>query len=240
MIKNKTLYFLCFISILCFLLIPASVFASGGDGTGNGDGSGQGKNKDIVLTLESSSIKNNSSDVAVNEVFQLNFNKNVCNITTLSNNKMCFHLTDINGNSVPIKIIFPDTQLQQKYKRQVFIIPQQDLESNSQYRIAIDRTLCAKNGTTIDDAHTITFTTGSNITDNENRILKSLGDNIVTYETSYNETEDSVPLNKAGLDEAADEPVLDTGAVAKLAVIILIFVIIAFSIILVLLKRRKE
>ena len=238
MINNKLLCRII-IAVLLATLIPTVAFADGGDGSGDGDGKGLGENKDIVLTLENSSVSDNASNVAINETIQLDFNKNICNITVLANNKMCFHLTDGNGDAVPIKLIFPDDQVQQDYKRQVFIIPQQDLESNSRYRIAVDNTLTAKNGTLIDNAHTITFTTGSNRTNAENKALKKLGENIVTYETAYSETGDSVPVNKNGLDENSGKSEHNTAFIAKAATIAIILIIVIFTSILIFFRRKK-
>lgn len=241
MTKNKSLYYLFITIIIIFLLsTPLAVFAGNGDGSGKGDGSGLGKNKDIALTLESSSVKNNEVNIAINETFQLNFNKNICNVTVLSNNKMCFHLTDESGIAVPIKLVFPDTQVQQDHKKEVFIIPAEDLDPNTQYRISVDSTLSAKNGTYIDNAHTITFTTGTERTNKENKILKKLGDNIITYETAYSETADSVPINKSDLDSVADDTDSGIGHVAVIAAIALIAIIIIFTVFIIISKRRKE
>lgn len=243
MVKNKSLYYLFIaITVVIFLSAPCQSFAGsgGGDDSGNGDGSGKGKNKDIVLTLESGSVKNNASNVHLNETFQLNFNKNVCNVTVLAHNKMCFHLTDESGATVPIQLIFPDTQVQRDYKREVFIIPTQDLAPNTQYRISVDSTLSAKNGTYIDNAHTITFTTGTKRTDKENKILKNLGENTIVYETSFSETADSVPINKSDLDSVADDTDSGIGHVAVIAAIALIAIIIIFTVFIIISKRRKE
>ena len=68
--------------ILCIIMAFASapVFADNGDGTGDGDGYGNGKNRDIPLTLESASVSDGARDVALNETFQLDFNKNICSL----------------------------------------------------------------------------------------------------------------------------------------------------------------
>lgn len=237
--KIKSFRSILIIAVLVCLLIPSFVSADGGDGSGDGDGQGLGKNKNIALTLEKSSVPDGADNVAVNETIQLDFNKNVCNITVLSNNKMCFHLTDPDGNAVPIRLIFPDDQVQHDYKKQVFIIPQQDLKSNTQYRISVDSTLLAKNGTGIDNAHTVTFTTGTERTDTENRILKKLGDYTVTYETSYSETEDSVPVNKDDLDDISEDTGTDAATIARIAAVALIVVIIVFTAVFIIIRRRK-
>lgn len=239
MLKHKKTHVITLLICLLLMLNAAPVFASGGDGSGKGDGSGLGENKDIELTLVCSSVPDQAADVALNETIQLDFNKNICNITVLSNNKTCFHLTDADGNAVPIKLIFPDTQLQQDYKHEVFIIPKEDLKSNSKYRISVDSTLTANNGTLIDNAHTVTFTTGTERTDRENKILKKLGDYTVTYETSYSENENSVPVNKDGLDDVSEDNGADTGSIAKIAALALIIIIIIFTAVFIIFKRRK-
>lgn len=235
MLKHKS-HSRLLILFLLLTLVPSWVWAEDGDGSGQG----LGLNKDIALTLVKSSVTDGASDVAVNETIQLDFNKNVCNVTVLADNKKCFHLTDSSGEAVAIRLIFPDDQIQQDYKRQVFIIPQEDLDKDASYRISIDSTLKAKNGTTIDNAHTFTFTTGSSRTDEENQVLKKLGENIVTYETTYGETADSVPVDKSGLDDVSQDRGPDTGSIARIAAIILILVAVAFTAVFFILRRRRE
>ena len=228
--------------ILCILMVFAtsSVFADGGDGTGAGDGSGNGENKDIPLTLISSSVENGDSNVALNETIQLDFNKNICNVTVLANNNLCFHLTDADGNAVAIKLIFPDNQVQKEYRKQVFIQPAEDLKPETGYRIAVDNNLTAKNGTIIDNAHTISFTTGTQSTDKENKILQELDDYVITYETASGENANSVPVNKTGLDDVSEESEPDMASIARIAAIILIVLIIAFTAVFIIIRRKKQ
>lgn len=232
--KRTSIFFMFLCLLLLLTAVPA--FAEGGDGTGGGSG----KNRDIPLTLESASIADGATGVAINETIQLNFNKNICNVTVLSNNKKCFHLTDANGEAVPIKLIFPDNQVQKDYRREVFIQPAEELKKNASYKVSVDSTLKAKNGTTIDNAYVFTFTTGSSRTDRENKILKKLGNFVITYETAYGETADSVPVNKEGLDDVSQEQGPDTGSIAKIAAVVLILLIIAFTIAVVILRRKRE
>lgn len=230
--ENKLLVTFLVSIMMAFTIAPA--FASGGDGTGGGDG----KNRDIPLTLKSCSIENNSEDVPVNPTIQLNFSKNICNITVLPNNKMCFHLSDSQGNSVAIKLIFPDDQVQKKYKREMVIQPVENLEPFTEYRIAVDSTLAAKNGTTIDNAHTVSFTTGDKTTDSQNKMLEKLGDFTTVYETSAGENANSIPVNKEGLDEKSRDS-LSTGSVAFIAGGIFLLLIIGFTVVVIIIKRRK-
>ena len=236
MLKSKRTYAVCFLSLLLLLLTAVPSFAEGGDGTGGGNG----ENKDIPLTLERASIADGQKDVAVNETIQLNFNKNICNVTVLANNKKCFHLTDADGKAAAIRLIFPDNQVQKDYRHEVFIQPAEDLSQNTTYRLSVDRTLQAKNGTTIDNAYVLTFTTGTRRTAEENKILKKLGDFVVTYETAYGETADSVPVNKSGLDDVSQAQEPDTGSIARIAAIILILCVVAFTVIFLVLRRRRK
>ena len=98
----------------------------------------------------------------------------------------------------------------------------------------------AKNGTTIDNAHTITFTTGIQHTDKENKILKELGDYIVTYETASGENANSVPVNKDGLDDVSEESGPDTASIARIAAVVLIVLIIAFTAVFIIIRRKKQ
>ncbi len=236
MFKLKQSMILSLMLVLCLSAGLSPVYAAGGDGTGGGNG----ENRDIPLTLESASIRDGSRDIPVNPTIQLNFNKNICNVLVLSNNKKCFHLTDAKGKAVPIRLIFPDDQVQQGYKRQAFLIPRKNLKENSTYRIAVDRTLMAKNGNTIDNAHTITFTTGSRTVQEENKILKKLGDFTLTYETALGEGADSVPVNTAGLDDISQDQTADTGLMAKIAAASFLILILAFTLVLILLRRKRK
>lgn len=236
MFHKKSSCFMVVILCLLFALNAVSAFAEDGDGTGGGDG----KNRDIPLTLENASIADGAADIAVNETIQLNFNKNICNVTVLANNKTCFHLTDENGTAVPIRLIFPDNQVQKDYRREVFVRPARDLAKNARYRLSVDSTLRAKNGMTMDNAHTLDFITGTRRSDAENKILKKLGQNIITYETAYRETGDSVPVDKSGLDAPSSDRGPAAGTMAKIAAAILILVILGFTAVLFILKRRKE
>lgn len=224
-------------SILCavclFMLSSLSVFAEG-------DGSGSGQNRNIPLALERCSVSDGQTNVSVDETIQLDFNKNICNITVLSNNKTCFHLTDANGDPVSIDLIFPDDQVQRDYRRQVFIRPVSDLQENAPYRLTVDKGLTAKNGTLLSSACSISFTTGSGRSGEENQILKALGQNRIAYETAYEETADSVPVNKEGLDDPAPEEKADTGFLAKIGAAILILLIVGFTVVLRLSKARSS
>ncbi len=231
---SKKTVILSVIICIMFSFTAAFCYAEDGDGTGGGSG----RNRDIPLSLQSSSVKDGADNVALNETVQLDFNKNICNITVLANNKQCFHLTDASGNAIPIKLIFPDNQVQKEYRRQVFIQPLSDLTPESSYRIAVDNTLMAKNGTYIDSACTISFTTGTERTDKENPILRKLGDYTVTYETASGENENSIPVNVSGLDDPEDDTI-STATAAKIAAAVILAVIIFFTALIIRFRRKK-
>lgn len=240
MFKHKRYHYFLTIALLIFALLPSAAFAEGGDGSGGGTGEGLGLNKGTPLTLEQSSISDGSSDVPINPTIQLDFNKNICNVTVLANNKKCFHLTEQDGDAVAIRLVFPDDQVQQDYKRQAFLIPLEELKPDTAYQVAVDHTLTAKNGTTIDNAHRVTFTTGTQRTEQENETLKRLGENIITYETAYQETADSIPVNKTGLDDVSQEQESDTGSIARIAAVVLILIVLIFTVLLFVLRRKRE
>lgn len=223
------------LAVIMILAMPASVvFAAGGDG------SGQGKNKNLPLKLEYSSVADGDEDVYLNETIELDFSKNICNVIVLADNKKCFHLTDVDGNAVAIKLIFPDDQVQHDYKRQVFIAPAEELEPLSDYKLSVDKTLKAKNGKTIDNAYVIEFTTGSETTEEIPEILSELGDYTISYESSLAETADSVPVNIEDLDEEDDQKSVDTGSIAMLIGGIIVVIIVAGTAAVVLVKRKKR
>ena len=222
--------------LLMIFLLSSSVFAAEGDGTGDGSAT----NRDIALTLESSSVKDNSTDVPIDPTIQLDFNKNICNVTVLSNNKKCFHLTHENGITLPIKLIFPDDQVQHDYRREVFIEPLNNLEPNTTYRISVDSTLMAKNGSYIDNAHVITFTTGETTADSTNAILHKLGDYAVTYETSLSETENSVPIDKSSIENDSTNDRMSVDDISRIVIVAIVILIIVFTLIIIIRRRRRR
>lgn len=239
MFKNIK-FFIIFLMIILVTFSGITVLADEGDGSGGNTGSGTGENKDEVLTLTYSSIENGDLNVALDVTIQLDFNKNVCNIGIQPYNKECFHLSDSNGNIVPIYVIFPDDQVQQTYKRQVFIRPIENLAESTEYKLSIDSTLLAKNGTYIDNAHIIRFSTGKHTTNDLCAALDELGDNIMTYETALPETEKSVPIQTpAPTPQTASEPI-KTFDLSRIILIILIVIVVAFSAVIIVRKKHTS
>jgi len=245
---------LCYTVILLLALVSVpfahaastSVDSIGnGAGSGPGNGTGQGKNVGIALTLVSSSVADGDTNVPLDPVIQLNFNKNVVNITVLDNNTKCFHLIDKSGAAVPIKLIFPDDQMQTTYKRNVFIIPKANLQMNAKYELVVDSILRAKNGTGIDNAHTITFTTGAAATGEQNEALLKLGDNIIEYTTALGKTEYSVPreqeVQKPNVtSQPSVKQPMDIDRLSSILLMLITAVFVGASLLFILQKRKGK
>jgi len=214
--------------------MTVAIFANAGDG----DGSGNGINKNISLTLESSFPADNEENVATDTVIQLDFNKNICNVKVVQNNKTCFHLTNSDGNIIPITITFPDDQVQRVYKQQVFITAKNGLKANTQYRVAIDDNIQAKNDTTIDNAHIVEFTTGSKATGKKNKILTYLGKNIQTYSSATAETAASIPKSQDKNLEGNNDNGISTNTIALVSIVFIILAALIFSVVVI--KRKKR
>ena len=162
-----------------------------------------------ALVMASSSIINGESEVPLNPTIQLNFNRNVVNLSVMFTNSDCFIILDSEESTVPIHVIFPDDQVQTTYRNQIFITPQQPLKPHSIYSLIINNTLQARNGEYIDNARVLVFSTSDTFTDEVNPILARLGDDIVSFDTATEPTEASVPVQvstEAATTETAPDP----------------------------------
>lgn len=205
---------------------------------GDGDGSGNGQNKDIPLTLRESVPSDEELNVPLDVTIELYFNKNICNVKVLENNKKCFHLTSEDGEVIPLTITVPDDQVQRTYKRDAFLKPKEPLEPNTRYRVAVDKTLMAKNGRNIDNAHVFEFVTGTETGAPEPEELKTLGGlSIQTFDSALPETEDSVPVSQDELLDGEDEGI-STHTIAIIAVCIILAVITVSAVFAV--RRRRQ
>lgn len=182
-----------------------------------------------ALTLEVSSVADGATDVERDVIIELEFSKNVVNLAVQQNNLACFHLIGPSEEVVPIRVIFPDDQLQQDYKRVIFITPVEPLLANTEYELYIDHNLLAKNSTQIDNLHVISFTTGEG-SGSSNATLTALGDNVVEFTSELGKTEFSVPVQNdlpgAGMVAASiwAEPQHWAAAVVGAAVVLLALV----------------
>ncbi|OPX86447.1 MAG: hypothetical protein A4E53_02880 [Pelotomaculum sp. PtaB.Bin104] len=252
---NKTC--LCYVVLLfltsVFIFTPFSYGAptsvdygeNHGDGSGKGTGTGEGLNAGIALNLVSSSVADGDTGVPLDPVIQLDFNKNVVNVTVLENNSKCFHLIDNSGAPVPVSLIFPDDQLQSTFKRSVFILPKENLKMNSKYELVVDSNLLAKNSTGIDNAYSITFETGAVATGGRNEALLELGNDIIVYNTALAKTEYSVPREKdvPKLDQKTqpiEKQPLDVNKLSSIILIAIAAVFVCATLIFFLQKRKGK
>lgn len=195
-IKHPAAFLFLPLTIIIILLITIPVFAAptrteNPEIIYDDDDESLGRSN-IPLTLVSSTVLDGGRDIPLNPLIQLDFNKNVVNISVNQNNLASYHLADENGNHIAIDVTLPDDQLQSDVKRSVFISPQENLLPESYYILVIDNTLKAKNGTYIDTAYRISFVTGSETQVQSNELLDSLGGNIVTYGSDFPLNENSV------------------------------------------------
>jgi len=141
--------------VILLLLFSAPACSFGADQVGEGGG----QNQDEPLKLVSSSILNNQQNVSVKPVIQLEFSKNVVNMTVAENNKKAFLLTDKKGETVPIQIQMGDDQVDPTIKRLIQIVPEKELNQGETYTLTIQQTLTAKSGAALPEAVRITFET---------------------------------------------------------------------------------
>ena len=202
------------ILVILFMLFSALPAFAAGDGE---------------FSLKSSTVVDGDSNVPLNVVIQLDFTGNVDDITVLPYNRNCFHLLDSNGQPVEILTIFPDTQMQDNYKEQVFITPHESLVPGSSYTLVIDKTLVTKKEMKLDRQYQIHFSTTADTTYIEPvlpQALDDLKDNYLTYEgalplpemvtTAAPEWSESYP-GEAPPETAEDATVAETESVSAMS-----------------------
>lgn len=162
--------------VLFCLFLTLPVLAEGG----SGDGSGGGQN--VPLGLASSNPPDRASNVAVNTLIKLTFNKNVINMSVKDNNVKCFALYN-NGLQVPINVIMADDQIQPEYKREVTVAPQQSLQPGSRYTLKISPELQAKSGAVLGQEAKVSFTTAG-------------GKSVIPKDNSGNTVKPTEPVNQ--------------------------------------------
>lgn len=222
----RILPFILFLVFLC----PAAAFAEDGDGSGGGSGENRGE----ALTLAASFPSDGQTGIPTDVTIELDFNKNICNVTELENNAECVHLTDSQGAPVAAHLLFPDTQVQRELRHEVFLQPDQPLDPNSPYRVLIDDRLRAKNGTTLDRSYVLTFTTGSGTGAEANEKLTGLGDLVISYEAVPAVTSAEDPANDTA--DASDSG-LTSRQLSRLLAMLLIAAVLFFTVVVRRLKR---
>lgn len=151
-IKNKKWIQFVSVLLLVMVLFTSVIFAGNGDGTGGGGGT-------EPVSLASSSPANGATNVSLNTSIHLEFTKNVVNLSVAENNKGCFKLTDSNGKAVGIQILMGDDQLDTTVKKIIDIQPTSSLQNGMKYTLTISGNLMGKNGYTMGNTATVSFTT---------------------------------------------------------------------------------
>lgn len=147
--------------VFCTLLIPVTAYAAGGggDGKGGGNGSGTGSNSG-GLSLTSSTPADGTHDVTLPVQITLTFSNNVVNMTVKDNNLKCFTLSASDGSSIPVDVKMADDQVEPDKKRDVILVPKEELKLNTEYTVTISSELKAKNGDVLGKDVKATFDTG--------------------------------------------------------------------------------
>lgn len=194
--KSSGILFKLFLFLFLAALLPA-LLSTAHAAPGDGNGSSGGKNKNLPLTLRRSVPSDEARQVPLDVTIELYFSKNICNIKVLKHNQSCFHLTREDGTVIPIQVTVPDDQVQRTYKRDAFLKPKQNLSPHTRYRVAVDRTLKAKNGHYIDNAHVFEFVTGDTTGASKPKELIRLGQlQIQTFDAARPENKNSVPRSR--------------------------------------------
>lgn len=143
-----------YVSVLLLLMVlfTSIIFAGNGDGTGGGGGT-------EPVTLASSSPANGATNVSPNTSIHLEFTKNVVNLSVAENNRGCFKLTDNNGKAVGIQVLMGDDQLDTTVKKIIDIQPASSLQNGMKYTLTISGNLMGKNGYSMGNTVTMSFTT---------------------------------------------------------------------------------
>ncbi len=135
--KNKKLFSNLFSSLIILsLIITSSVFAFANAPEGKGDGTGGGGSIQLSMT----GIKAEENRI------ELEFSKNVTNLTVKENNLNSFELTDTEGNSLDFEVEIPDDQLEREKRRDIYLNLTEPLVPEKDYKLTVKSGFVAKNG----------------------------------------------------------------------------------------------
>jgi hypothetical protein len=168
---NNKLFKSLFAGILTLGLVFSTfvvAFAAGGSGGGNGN-----VNTDPIslvgayLTTISGNVSstgkeiNGSNTVEPNPTIKLAFDRNVVNATVWGNNSKTVSLADSDGNAIAINVsCIPDegSNANRDEKQHIFVSPVASLTPGKTYTITVKSNLTGKDGNTLKQKETITFT----------------------------------------------------------------------------------
>ena len=135
------------ITMVCLGSSNTLVFAGngngngGGNGGGHGDGSGNGTGGDKPLVVTECTVEDGSEELPTDLEIQIDFNKNVSDLTVQENNEKAITLKDKDGKEPEYKVVFPE----ENEKRRIIFI-NASLKENTEYVLTVDKTLKARNG----------------------------------------------------------------------------------------------
>ncbi len=131
--------------------------------TANAETISTDEGKKTEFCLEDSIPQNLAVDVEPDSTIKLIFNKNVVNFSVKENNLKCISLKNEEGQVIPSELIFPDDQIEPDKKREIYIDPVEDLKENTTYTVEISPDMLAKNGSTLGETVSVSFTTISSV-----------------------------------------------------------------------------
>ncbi|MEN6390769.1 MAG: Ig-like domain-containing protein [Syntrophomonas sp.] len=147
--RNSKIKLLVLLVLAALVISPFMVLAEG-------DGSGGGQNQPLALLA--STPADGAQNVARDTQIKLSFNKNVVNMSVAANNRKCF--TIVQGqNKVAFDVVMADDQVQPEGKRDIILVPRNSLLPGTTYKVIVNPGLQAKNGSSLTQAVSITFTT---------------------------------------------------------------------------------
>ena len=191
------------------------------------------------FTLEKSNIVDGDRNVPKDIVIELDFSANMVDIGVADFNKECFALLDEEGNTLPIKLVFPDTQIQNAYKKQAFIYPLEELVPGKEYKIAVSKNLMDKNGNKLGRDYLLTFTvsTDETLTAAPNEVLEGLRENTTAYtvENRYEVTTDETTTIPTTQKSEAEEK--SSNLLVPISVSVIVVILAASTILLI--KKKK-
>jgi hypothetical protein len=135
-------------SIIMVMMLSMTAFA--------GDNNGQS-----LLTITETMPVDGAKDIPVDQVIKLSFSNNVINSSIRENNMACFKLVDSDDNDVTIEVFMDDDQIHPDQKRIIKITPTEGFAENMTYTLKINGDMSGKNGNTLGDELTVSFSTVS-------------------------------------------------------------------------------
>lgn len=220
--KKGRLNLLALLTVFICLIMAVPVVA----GQGNSSGGGQGN----PLELASSTPADGDTGVALDTEIKLTFSKNVVNMQVKDINQGCFSFYADN-RPVQVEVVMADDQIEPEYKRDIVLVPGEDLELNTNYTIKVAQELQSKSGSNLEKELTISFTTiGSESSE-------STVDPSNTGSESSSSTVD--PSNDMDTEDTTEQAADKKEKSSNSTIIGIIAAVIAGGLIYVYIRRRK-